>query len=121
MLLDLVVMAVPIPIYFEQGARGRTRLGLVGIIAMGTVIPVFWGPMMTSASHLLGQIFVTKEVQVTTEHRFGNLGSSDAFHQHEGPWADLEDGKAYLEQRCGSRVEWTGKDGAQHHSTTWTA
>ena len=37
MLLDLVVMAVPIPIYFEQGARGRTRLGLVGIIAMGTV------------------------------------------------------------------------------------
>ncbi len=37
MLLDLVVMALPIPLYFEPGARGRTKAGLVGIIAMGTV------------------------------------------------------------------------------------
>lgn len=87
-------------------------------------IPVFWGPMMTSASHLLGHIFVTKEVQVTTEHRFSNLDSSDKFDRHgiQGPWADLEDGRVYIEQRCGSRVEWIGKDGLQHHhSTTWTS
>lgn len=37
MLLDLVVMGLPIPVYFDQGARGRTRMGLVGILAMGTV------------------------------------------------------------------------------------
>jgi hypothetical protein len=37
MLLDLVVMALPIPLYFEAGARGRTKAGLVGIIAMGTM------------------------------------------------------------------------------------
>ncbi len=37
MLLDLVVMALPIPLYFEPGARGRTRLGLIGVIVMGTV------------------------------------------------------------------------------------
>ena len=86
-------------------------------------IPVFWGPMMASASHLLGQIFVTKEVQVTTEHRFGNLDSSDKFDQQgiQGPWADLENGRVYLERRCGSRVEWIGKDGLQHHSTTWSS
>ncbi|KAH6844493.1 hypothetical protein B0I37DRAFT_164409 [Chaetomium sp. MPI-CAGE-AT-0009] len=169
MLLDLVVMALPIPIYFEQGARGKTRMGLVGIIAMGTIvnvfsiwrfattiehkagtyptfdptwygpiiivmagletasacicasIPVFWGPMITSASQLLGQIFVTKEVQVTTEHRFENFGSSDTFYRLEmqGPGTDVGDGRGYLEQRCGSRVEWIGKDGVQHHSQTW--
>jgi hypothetical protein len=79
--------------------------------------------MMVSASHLLGQIFVTKEVQVTTEHRFGNWGSNDKFDQHEiqRPWADLEDGRVHLAQGCGSRVEWIGKDGLQHHSTTWTS
>jgi hypothetical protein len=37
MLLDLVVMALPIPLYFEPGARGRTRMGLVGVILMGTM------------------------------------------------------------------------------------
>lgn len=37
MVLDLVVMALPIPLYFEAGAHGRTRMGLVGIIIMGTM------------------------------------------------------------------------------------
>lgn len=37
MMLDLVVMALPIPLYFQPGAHERTRLGLVGIIVMGTV------------------------------------------------------------------------------------
>jgi predicted small integral membrane protein len=37
MLLDLVVMGLPIPLYFEPGAQGRTKMGLMGIILMGSL------------------------------------------------------------------------------------
>ncbi|KAK4141466.1 uncharacterized protein C8A04DRAFT_30965 [Dichotomopilus funicola] len=169
MMLDLVVMGLPIPLYFERGAHGRTRLGLVGIIAMGTMvnvfsiwrfattmqhraatyptfdptwygpitivmagletatscmcasIPIFWGPLVTSASQLLGQIFVTKEVHVTTERRFDTFGSNETFHQVEmqGPGIGYEEDTIYFGQRSGSRLEWVSKDGTQHYTETW--
>jgi hypothetical protein len=37
LVLDLVVMGLPIPLYFEPGAHGRTIMGLFGIIIMGTM------------------------------------------------------------------------------------
>jgi hypothetical protein len=37
MVLDLVVMGLPIPLYFEPGAPGRTKMGLIGVIVMGTM------------------------------------------------------------------------------------
>ncbi|KAK4153771.1 integral membrane protein, partial [Chaetomidium leptoderma] len=169
MVLDLVVMALPIPLYFEPGARGRTRMGLVGVIVMGTIvnvfsvwrfaatiehkagtyptfdptwygpimivmagletasacicasIPIFWGPMVASASHVLGHIFVTKEVHVTTEHRFGDLGSNDTLGQLEmqGTGTSMKANTAH-HARAGSRLEWVGKDGVQQHCETWT-
>jgi hypothetical protein len=74
--------------------------------------------MLASASQLLGEIFVTKEVHVTTEHRFEDLGnSSDTFGELErGPTAEME----YSVPRAGSRLEWVGKDGVQQHCETWT-
>jgi hypothetical protein len=85
-------------------------------------IPVFWGPMLASTSQLLGEIFVTKEVHVTTEHRFEDLGnSSDTFGELEsGPRADMERNMGYSAPRAGSRLEWVGKDGVQQHCETWT-
>lgn len=37
MVLDLVVMALPIPLYFEAGAPGRTKMGLVAVLTMGAM------------------------------------------------------------------------------------
>jgi hypothetical protein len=193
MLLDLVVMALPIPLYFEPGTRGRTRLGLVGIIAMGTLyvfhtvprgvkafadmeasvnifsvwrfattiehkaatyptfdpswygpisivmagletasacicasIPVFWGPMLATASQLLGQIFVTKEVHVTTEHRFPDFESNQDFESndtiHLGTAATgmgVQEQRPYFGHGGGARLDWVGKDGVQQRTETW--
>ncbi|KAK4235833.1 hypothetical protein C8A03DRAFT_17477 [Achaetomium macrosporum] len=178
--LDLAVMGLPIPLYFEPGAHGRTKMGLFGIIIMGTIvnifsvwrlaetvhhqagthptfdptwygaivivmagletasacicasIPVFWGPMLASASQLLGQIFVTKEVHVTTEHRFANLSSgesADTFPHLEMHGATMglpaltgsaDEFGLRTGSRAGSRLEWHGKDGAQHQYQTWS-
>lgn len=41
MLLDLLVMVLPVPLYFYKDAQTRTRLGLVGILLMGTVVNIF--------------------------------------------------------------------------------
>jgi hypothetical protein len=37
MVLDLIVMGLPVPLYFDPGSPERTRLGLVGVIVMGTM------------------------------------------------------------------------------------
>jgi hypothetical protein len=50
MLLDLIVMGLPIPLYFEPGAHGRTKMGLVGIILMGTL---YAAPLLLSATSSL--------------------------------------------------------------------
>lgn len=41
-------------------------------------IPIFWRPLLDSASGFLGQIFVTKEVKVTSQNRFELFGSSSS-------------------------------------------
>lgn len=78
--------------------------------------------MLASASQLLGDIFVTKEVHVTTEHRFADLGNSnDTFGELEnGPMTDMEHNTGFSVPRAGSRLEWVGKDGVQQHCETWT-
>jgi len=83
-------------------------------------VPVFWGPMLATASQLLGQIFITKEIHVTTEHRFEDLESNDTIHLgSRGKGMGVEENGAYFGQRAGSRLEWIGKAGAQQHSETW--
>ena len=55
-------------------------------------IPIFWRPMFKTASDFLGQIFVTKEVKVTSQNRFELLGSNSSgqgFHELEVPGATL--------------------------------
>lgn len=37
MALDLLVMALPIPLYFQIGTPLKTRMGLVGILIMGAL------------------------------------------------------------------------------------
>ncbi|KAK4185150.1 hypothetical protein QBC35DRAFT_29812 [Podospora australis] len=176
--LDLLVMALPIPLYFDSDAHKKTKWGLVGIIVMGTVVnifslwrlavtiqnqvttyptfdptwysptpmvmagleiasacicasvPVFWGPMLSSASQLLGSIFVTHEVKVTSEHRFQGLGSRDAFGDRdlEMQTASLsrQGSEANLHNAAGSprrktRVEeWADKGGRNlKYQETW--
>ncbi|KAK3321791.1 hypothetical protein B0H66DRAFT_180863 [Apodospora peruviana] len=119
LVLDLLVMALPIPLYFQVDTPLKTKMGLVAIIVMGAFVnvfalwrfitmvqhksttsptfdptwygptpivmagletasacicasvPVFWGPLIVSAASGLRQmIFVTKEVQVTSQTRF---------------------------------------------------
>ena len=83
-------------------------------------IPVFWGPMLGTASQLLGQIFVTKEVHVTTEHRFEDLESNDTLHlRTRGTMMGMEE-RAQLGDRT-PRLEWISKDGAVHeHAKSWS-
>ncbi|KAK3319479.1 hypothetical protein B0T19DRAFT_268285 [Cercophora scortea] len=124
-ILDLLVLALPVPLYFQTDTPLRTIQGLLALLFMGMVVnvfslwrfvsmlyhrsttyptfdpmwygpvsivmagmeiaaacicasvPVFWGPMVASASQLFGHIFVTKEVKVTTQHRFELFGSKD--------------------------------------------
>ncbi|KAL1838821.1 hypothetical protein VTJ49DRAFT_2178 [Mycothermus thermophilus] len=166
MVLDLVVMALAVPMYFEPGATGRTRLGLVGILTMGTIvnifsiwrfaatiktsaatyptfdptwygpspivmagletasacicasIPVFWGPLLASASHLLGQIFVTKEVHVTTRH-FDSSEAVNVVEMRGAPQGYNEDNDKYV-ARSASRLDWVGKDGVQQSCDPWS-
>jgi hypothetical protein len=37
MALDLVVLAIPMPLYFRTGTSRRTRLALLGLLALGGV------------------------------------------------------------------------------------
>ncbi|KAM7216783.1 hypothetical protein V8F06_007893 [Rhypophila decipiens] len=117
MALDLLVMGLPVPLYFQIGTPLKTKMALVGILVMGAFvnlfamwrfitmvqhkscteptfdptwygsvsivmaaletsaacicasIPIFWRNMIDSASEILGHIFVTKEVKVTTQNR----------------------------------------------------
>ncbi len=83
-------------------------------------VPVFWGPMLGTASQLLGQIFVTKEVHVTTEHRFEDLESNDTLHlRTRGTMMGMEE-RAQLGDRAASRLEWTSKDGVPEDSKSWS-
>ncbi|KAI1372507.1 hypothetical protein F4677DRAFT_432442 [Hypoxylon crocopeplum] len=36
--LDMIVFAIPVPLYFQQGTVRRTKVGLVGLITMGAVV-----------------------------------------------------------------------------------
>jgi hypothetical protein len=37
MLLDMLVLTLPIPLYFERGTTSRTRVGLVGLLLVGVL------------------------------------------------------------------------------------
>ncbi|KAK4225308.1 hypothetical protein QBC38DRAFT_483387 [Podospora fimiseda] len=173
MLFDLLVMVLPIPLYFNKDAPVQTKRGLIGIVVMGSLvnifsiwrfattikhqvttyptfdptfylpitavmaglelaaacicasIPVFWGPLIQHASQYLGigNIFVTHEVKVETEHRFKDLGSRDQFadmemqnpsnHSRSGSEANL------AVPRSESRMEWVDKTGLQQSYQTW--
>ncbi|KAK3361802.1 hypothetical protein B0T24DRAFT_96075 [Lasiosphaeria ovina] len=126
MLLDLLVMGLPIPLYFDKNTHNRTKMGLIGILTFGTIVnifsiwrfatmiqhksttwptfdptwygpisivmaglevssacicasvPIFWGPMAVSMSKLMGQIFVTNEIHITTARA---SGSQEGFHK----------------------------------------
>lgn len=110
---------------FDPTWYGPITLVMAGLetatSCMCASIPIFWGPLVTSASQFLGQIFVTKEVHVTTEHRFDHFGSNETFHQVEmqGPGIGYEEDTVYFGQRSGSRLEWVNKDGTQHYTETW--
>ncbi|KAJ0307868.1 uncharacterized protein N0V96_006304 [Colletotrichum fioriniae] len=111
--LDLIVFAIPIPLFLEAGTRTKSRLGLLGLFTMGVLVnvlgifrligishsragtyptldpswygcvpivlaaveinlaticaslPVFWPTLQSS----IGQIFITKEIEITSEIR----------------------------------------------------
>ncbi|KAK3368024.1 hypothetical protein B0H63DRAFT_442776 [Podospora didyma] len=167
MLLDLLVMALPIPLYFQPNTPFKSKLGLVMVVLMGTVvnifsvwrfatmlqhrsttwptfdptwygpisivmaaleiasacicasIPVFWGSIMAATSQFLGQIFVTKEVHVTSQHRFDTLGSSGAGHSSQDAFHAVELQGATLSRETSdeergenitrTKIEWTAR------------
>ncbi|KAI0101073.1 hypothetical protein F4814DRAFT_104556 [Daldinia grandis] len=37
-ILDIIVFAIPVPLYFRQGTVRRTKLGLVGLVVMGLIV-----------------------------------------------------------------------------------
>jgi hypothetical protein len=41
MVLDMVVLALPIPLYFSSGTQQRTRAGLLALLFMGGLVTVF--------------------------------------------------------------------------------
>ncbi|KAI0844270.1 hypothetical protein F5Y00DRAFT_256147 [Daldinia vernicosa] len=40
-ILDMIVFAIPVPLYFRPGTARRTKLGLVGLIIMGAIVNGF--------------------------------------------------------------------------------
>ncbi|KAI1137657.1 hypothetical protein F5Y05DRAFT_414215 [Hypoxylon sp. FL0543] len=36
--LDMVVFAIPVPLYFQRGTVRRTKLGLIGLVTMGAIV-----------------------------------------------------------------------------------
>jgi L-alanine-DL-glutamate epimerase-like enolase superfamily enzyme len=77
-------------------------------------IPVFWGPLVASASHLFGQIFVTQEVRVTTHDRFDDLESKEVLGDMEMrgvPRGYSVDNGCYASKGGGSQYELVGKTG----------
>ncbi|ORY70040.1 uncharacterized protein BCR38DRAFT_520903 [Pseudomassariella vexata] len=41
MIFDIIVLGIPISIYFEKGSSAGTRMRLLGLFAMGTVVNIF--------------------------------------------------------------------------------
>ncbi|RDW67060.1 hypothetical protein BP5796_09809 [Coleophoma crateriformis] len=41
MAFDVIVLVIPIPLYFEKSATPRVRMGLIGMFLLGTIINVF--------------------------------------------------------------------------------
>ncbi|KDN60950.1 hypothetical protein CSUB01_07319 [Colletotrichum sublineola] len=121
--LDLIVFAIPIPLFLKAGLRKKSRMSLFALFAMGALVnvlgifrvigiahsragtyptldpswygctpivlaavevnlaticaslPVFWPTLQKS----IGQIFITKEVEITTEaRRFSALRDTEA-------------------------------------------
>ncbi|KXH63369.1 hypothetical protein CSAL01_05188 [Colletotrichum salicis] len=121
--LDLIVFAIPIPLFLEAGTRTKSRLGLLGLFTMGVLVnvlgifrligishsragtyptldpswygcvpivlaaveinlaticaslPVFWPTLQSS----IGQIFITKEIEITSEiRRLSSLRDEEA-------------------------------------------
>ncbi|KAK3939409.1 hypothetical protein QBC46DRAFT_342628 [Diplogelasinospora grovesii] len=126
MVFDIMVLAIPIPLYFEQGTPSKARVNLVVLFSMGCLVnvfavwrlgtiiqhkggtypildptwygpsmillavlevsvasicgsvPVFW-PVLSERLGFSGRIFVTREVEVTTEERLKHMrGISDS-------------------------------------------
>ncbi|KAK6223836.1 integral membrane protein [Colletotrichum tabaci] len=107
--LDLIVFAIPIPLFLRAGLLTKTRWSLFGLFIMGVLVnilgifrligifhtragtyptldpagqprpicaslPVFWPTLQKN----LGQIFITKEVEITSEiRRFSTLEDGD--------------------------------------------
>ncbi|KAK1991077.1 hypothetical protein LX36DRAFT_753808 [Colletotrichum falcatum] len=120
--LDLIVFAIPLPLFLKAGLRAKSRLNLFALFAMGVLVnvlgifrvvgisrsragtsptldpswygctpivlaavevnlaticaslPVFWPTLQKS----IGQIFITKEVEITSEvRRFSALGDTE--------------------------------------------
>lgn len=122
MVFDILVLAIPIPLYFDRTLPSRTRMGMLVLLMLGCVvnvfaawrlgilirsqgevfeildatwyapvtmllsiaevtlasicasIPIFW-PVLSSS---FGAIFVTKEVEVTTDDRYGYSGTPES-------------------------------------------
>ncbi|GKT77445.1 integral membrane protein [Colletotrichum tofieldiae] len=105
--LDLIVFAIPIPLFLKAGLRTKSRMSLFGLFAMGVLagthptldpswygctpivlaaveinlaticasLPVFWPTLQKN----IGQIFITKEVEITSEiRRFSTLQNEEA-------------------------------------------
>ncbi|GKT46359.1 satratoxin biosynthesis SC1 cluster protein 4 [Colletotrichum spaethianum] len=121
--LDLIVFAIPIPLFLRAGLRKKSRMSLFGLFAMGVLVnvlgifrlvgisksragtyptldpswygctpivlaavetnlaticaslPVFWPTLQKN----IGQIFITKEVEITSEiRRFSTLQDEEA-------------------------------------------
>ncbi|KAI1765667.1 hypothetical protein GGR53DRAFT_465140 [Hypoxylon sp. FL1150] len=116
-ILDMIVFAIPVPLYFQKGTVRRTKLGLIGLIMMGATVnaftiwrlttliehrattsptfdPTWYGPLSLILGALevnvasicasvpifwpslkarIDQIFVTREITITTRNRRSNF------------------------------------------------
>ncbi|CAJ2503568.1 Uu.00g109620.m01.CDS01 [Anthostomella pinea] len=142
MVLDIIVLLIPLPLFFKESATFATRMRLVALLSMGTLVivlaswrlasivehqvtwwptpdPTWYGPIIYLLAVLevdaaavcasvpifwpvltvqWGKIFVTQEVAITHETRYGY----DDHHNH-----DDEDGlrRGTTHSRTGSELE----------------
>ncbi|XXH02151.1 hypothetical protein Hte_008519 [Hypoxylon texense] len=146
-ILDMIVFAIPVPLYFHRGTVRRTKIGLAGLVVMGATVngltiwrlatiiehrattsptfdptwyapisimlgalevnvasicasvPIFW----PSLKARLDEIFVTREVTITTRNRRSNRFSDEAGDRIELQRTESEDGGNRW-KRCPSRA-----------------
>ncbi|KAI1080529.1 hypothetical protein F5B20DRAFT_539645 [Whalleya microplaca] len=149
MVLDLLVLSIPFPLFFKEGQTTAARIRLVGLLSMGTFVivfaiwrfitliehriatyptrdptwyspisillsvlevdaasvcasvPIFW-PVL---SEQWGKIFVTKEVNITSETRYVDDDEDrltrGTTHSREGSEIELSDGKGLTKNKKG--------------------